>query len=942
MRFLTVAAFLAFAASSQASEDDLYGALLDVGSIGAKAFRQANPSWDGRGVVIAVLDTGVDIGAKGLETTSTGEPKVIEARDFTGEAVVECEEARAEARGEQTFFMNRTGSVAYKGKELRPPVFLGFLEEKAFKDAATQDLNGNNKGDDRFAVLVAKDEQGEWAAYIDTDGNGIVTDDDKYYSYSKTRRALRLAGFDPGLGFSPMAMAIHIEASEAGAKRVEFHIPTGSHGTHVAGIAAGFRLNGVEGRDGVAPGAQIMSLKIGDNRLAGGATVTESMKRALEFVGRWAREHNRPVVVNMSYGIGAELEGEADIEKFIDRFVEENPQVVVVVSAGNGGPGLSTVGCPASARGAISVGAMVAPESARDLIGAEARVFQVFHFSARGGEMAKPDVVAPGIAASAVPGWERADLFRGTSMAAPQVSGAVALLLSALQQSGLSNWNSGMVKQALTFSAKPIEGYTVLDIGWGLVDVGAAYRRLLLLEKDKDARWVVGYEVRIKSPTGPPGGGSAAFFRAGGFVPDALRPTTVTIKPRFVADAPAAVRSGFYRAFKLSSDKAFLRTNKGSVYFKGENEASFDIFMNKDTLNKPGLYTAVISASSGPQEIRIPVSVVIPFSLGGNGLTMSRTLEPGQVVRLFFRLPAGAETLEFSLEPSKGRYANAIVFLYDGSGRRVWIPAYQIFSEEGKKVAFSMSRADGLSSDTYELVIFTPQTARRTSAVDIKLRPYFLRSDPVRSFRLEPGKSPFAEIDVVQEGDEPFFGVVRGAVEGFEQIIVKDVSGDVLRQGFSLGPDIRAVEFEVALSVEDYARFTDIAVAIEDSQGNTVQKSGFSSRILRLRFENPQPHRRDASYTFKLIAGRTFAGGPAFRVEMRIRYLWSRGVLLTGTKEGQEKIVVYPGVKSRIRITAASALPAVPSASRWYGWVEFASEKDGAVWLRTPVQARAR
>ncbi len=51
--------------------------------IGAYAFRQAHPTWDGRGVVVAVFDTGVDAFAPGLATTSTGETKVIEARDFS-------------------------------------------------------------------------------------------------------------------------------------------------------------------------------------------------------------------------------------------------------------------------------------------------------------------------------------------------------------------------------------------------------------------------------------------------------------------------------------------------------------------------------------------------------------------------------------------------------------------------------------------------------------------------------------------------------------------------------------------------------------------------------------------------------------------------------------------------------------------------------------------
>ena len=43
------------------------------------------PESDGRGVLIGILDSGIDLGTSGLDLTSTGEPKVLDLRDFSGE-----------------------------------------------------------------------------------------------------------------------------------------------------------------------------------------------------------------------------------------------------------------------------------------------------------------------------------------------------------------------------------------------------------------------------------------------------------------------------------------------------------------------------------------------------------------------------------------------------------------------------------------------------------------------------------------------------------------------------------------------------------------------------------------------------------------------------------------------------------------------------------------
>src|SRR3989442_144745 len=62
--------------------------LMPLHSAGVDDFRAKHPTYDGRGVLIGILDTGVDPGVNGLIVTSTGAPKLLDVRDFSGEGVV--------------------------------------------------------------------------------------------------------------------------------------------------------------------------------------------------------------------------------------------------------------------------------------------------------------------------------------------------------------------------------------------------------------------------------------------------------------------------------------------------------------------------------------------------------------------------------------------------------------------------------------------------------------------------------------------------------------------------------------------------------------------------------------------------------------------------------------------------------------------------------------
>jgi subtilisin family serine protease len=192
------------------------------------------------------------------------------------------------------------------------------------------------------------------------------------------------------------------------------------HGTHVASIIAGSgQASGGKYR-GVAPKATLMVARVLDDQ--GGGRMSDVMAGM-----EWATE-NGAQILNLSLGSDESSDGQDALSTMANAVVGMGR--IVVVAAGNGGPRGRTIGSPAAADRAITVGATTDADN-------------IASFSGRGptlDERVKPEVVAPGasvIAARATgtkmgtPADERYTRANGTSMATPHVAGLCALLLEA-------------------------------------------------------------------------------------------------------------------------------------------------------------------------------------------------------------------------------------------------------------------------------------------------------------------------------------------------------------------------------------------------------------------------------------------------------------------------------------------------------------------------------
>jgi len=283
-----------------------------------------------------------------------------------------------------------------------------------------------------------------------------------------------------------------------GQKVVQFvdfvgHQPTpyddNGHGTHVAGIVAGSGYDSYGLKAGVAPGAHLVGLKVLDG--TGGGYMSDVIS-ALDWVVENRAAYNIRVV-NLSVGAAVTESFETDpLTLAAKRVVDAG--VVLVAAAGNMGR---------NALGQTQYGGIAAPGNAPWVltVGASSHVGTLTRaddtvggYSSRGPTavdyLAKPDLVAPGTGVVSLSDPNsflyaskpqmlldglRSTTYKpylsltGTSMAAPVVSGTVALMLQANPA-----LTPNAVKAILQYTAQDYPQYNALTEGAGFLNARGA------------------------------------------------------------------------------------------------------------------------------------------------------------------------------------------------------------------------------------------------------------------------------------------------------------------------------------------------------------------------------------------------------------------------------------------------------------------------------------
>ena len=395
-----------------------------------------------------------------------------------------------------------------------------------------------------------------------------------------------------------------------------------SHATHVAGIAAGNAGTLAESVriSGVAPRAYLGNYKVLTVPTEGFGLNGNAPEIA---AGIEAAVADGMDVINLSLG-------EPEIEPTRDLVVlaiegAAAAGVPTVAAAGNeyGRFQLGSVGSPASAASAISVASVSSGRA--EPVGA------ISSFSSAGPTplslRLKPDVAAPGSSIlSSLPGGEWS-LLSGTSMAAPHVAGAVALLRKRHPE-----WTSAQLKSALVTTASPLPSGP-LRTGGGLIAVGRADAPLFFAEPSSISFGLVrtGRSPEVVVRLTDAGGGTGTWTVSGIFA----TPRTVTVpgelRVPFADVARTAAEQSGYAVLQRDGE-----VRRIPYWFR---VATPQLPSPTRTLTRTGTYTgSTVGRARRVQEYRYPV------------VANARQLGPEQV----FRFALGRAVANFGVAVLRG------------------------------------------------------------------------------------------------------------------------------------------------------------------------------------------------------------------------------------------------------------------------------------------------
>ncbi|MDK2868963.1 MAG: hypothetical protein PWP39_198 [Pyrococcus sp.] len=709
----------------------------------------------GDNVRVAVLDTGVDMAHPFLQVTLDGKPKIIDVFDATDEGLTSLTKVEYNS-ALNGFIIDNVTYTAPSYSCTNVTYYFGMLPERYF------DINFDGNLTEIPALVVVCDSQVIAALDLDLDNdftepeytiNGIYHDTLDYI-LSQGNLSIALASFD----------VINETAAEA-----YFFWDGHGHGTHVSGTIAGVGLPDdpyFRGVYGMAPNAQIMGVRV---LISAGYGYTSWIIYGMIYAAAIGPDGivdsgDEADVINMSLGGWLDYNDNTDNpENFYVNYLSDRYGVVFSISAGNNGPALNTGGAPGTSDFAITVGAYVEGVRWEYLYGVPGVKDGLMHFSSRGPRMdgmLDPDVMAPGgLVFSSVPIWYKVayndptyywDFWSGTSMAAPHVSGAAALLISYAKAHNLT-YDPLKIKQALMLSAYKYDDLNMVDQGFGLIQVDKAIEVLTNLSSEESVMLYAGVPVTtfrtlLDTPWIPANGLNSYFvveyglpYLYGG----------IYLRNEYPVSVPVYVYSLNYNGtLKVYSSVDWVKVNSTEISVAPGEPAVFDVKIDYDKISEPGLYEGIIYIDNPETtylEGFVPVTVLVPEKPVDGTVVISGEHEPKSMrpSRYFFEVPEGVKKVEITVTTNSANEAIFQLVPPYGTQMLRWLD-YSGFGLRNRTITFTNP-----TPGTWELVVYAypTWTTKDVLTYTFEIKMYGVEGEPSVVFvDLKPGEEKEVEV----------------------------------------------------------------------------------------------------------------------------------------------------------------------------------------------------
>ncbi len=616
---------------------------MPTGDTGAAQFVDDNPRYDGRGVTVGIVDTGVDLAHPSLNTTSTGERKIVDWVTYTDPGFT-----NGRNNDNDPTWIDMSSPAPGQPSTYRFGLFNERDPRLGGELGNDVDRDGNPAGSiGTFGVLWDTSTNTVW---VDTNQNKNFADDQPMTDYKVNHDVGTFGTDDPA---TPVAESMpFVVQTSPSTESVNIGIVSGEHGSHVAGIVAGNKLFG--GRmSGAAPGAKLVSVRA--CLFVAGCT-SHALDEGMIYAVRDAGVD----VVNMSIG-GLDLvnDGNSVREQLYNELIDTYG-VQMFISAGNDGPGVNTASPPSLGDKVISVGSYITRATWQRNYGSDSAQQENMHpFSSRGPREdggLKPNVIAPGAAISSIPTWMDGapvggtyslppgyGMLNGTSMASPQAAGAAALLVSAAVQRHVSH-NPAQLRKAFTSTARFIRHYQAYEQGNGLIDVRRAWKMLRANPSVTDITSAVPVHTVLSDFLATPGVGVGIYDREG-----VQRGDHYTREYTFTRNSGPS-HPMTYRVRWVGNDGTFHSAR--TITLRKGSAVKFRVWVSP---RSAGVHSAILTLdsplSTGVEYQTLNTVVAAEDFTPANGYQVKHSGKVGRndTVSYFVRVPAGVPALKVDL-----------------------------------------------------------------------------------------------------------------------------------------------------------------------------------------------------------------------------------------------------------------------------------------------------